>query len=174
MKLFSSQDVTTSAKCAERNGFAAMDYLDLLKRVLTNTVFHDEPQVDQENPQAFVQEFIQHYIKGSAVSMLPLARLDSLRACIEDVVDRNVPGDLIETGTWRGGASIFMRAVLRERGVTDRIVWLADSFEGLPEPDAAKYPAEARMHSSPVMSSRYNHFAASLDEVRRNFAARRT
>ncbi len=33
---------------------------------------------------------------------------------------------------WRGGATIFMRAVLKAHGVTDRIVWVADSFQGLP------------------------------------------
>lgn len=161
---------STSANCAEKDSVAAMDYLDLLKRVLTNTLFQEEPALDQENQQAFVQEFIAHYINGPALSMLPLARFDSLRACVEDVIDRNVPGDLIEAGTWRGGASIFMRAVLRERGVADRTMWVADSFEGLPEPDPEKYPVEARMHSSPVMSRRFNHFAAGLDEVRRNFA----
>ena len=53
-----------------------------------------------------------------------------------------MPGDLIETGVWRGGATIFMRAMLKARGVTDRTVWVADSFEGLPEPDAEKYPIE--------------------------------
>jgi hypothetical protein len=150
--------------------FVADDYLDHLKRVLTNTVEHDEPAVDQPHQQAFVQEFIEHYINGPALSMLPVARFDHLRVCVEDVVRRGVPGDLIETGTWRGGASIFMRAVLREHGVIDRVVWVADSFEGLPEPDAEKFPVEARMHNSPVMRRRFNRFAVSLDEVRRNFA----
>jgi hypothetical protein len=149
----------------------ADDYLDHLKRILTNTIERDEPALDQPHQQAFVQQFIEHYINGPALSMLPLARFDHLRTCIEDVISRRVPGDLIETGTWRGGASIFMRAVLREHGVTDRVVWLADSFEGLPEPDPEKFPIEARMHKSPVMERRFNRFAASLEEVQRNFAS---
>jgi len=37
---------------------------------------------------------------------------------------------LIETGVWRGGATIFMRAILKAHGVTDRTVWVADPFEG--------------------------------------------
>lgn len=34
---------------------------------------------------------------------------------MQDVLDRGVPGDLIETGVLRGGASLLMKAVLRVR-----------------------------------------------------------
>ena len=65
-------------------------------------------------------------------TMVGLARLNNIQTCIEDVLRNDVEGDLIETGVWRGGATIFMRAVLKAHGVMDRIVWVADSFEGLP------------------------------------------
>jgi len=67
-------------------------------------------------------------------TMVGRQRLDNIQTCIEDILRNNVPGDLIETGAWRGGTVIFMRAVLKEHGVTDRTVWVADSFEGLPPP----------------------------------------
>ena len=41
--------------------------------------------------------------------------MDSLRHAVEQVLRDGVPGDLIETGVWRGGACIFMRALLRGR-----------------------------------------------------------
>jgi len=44
---------------------------------------------------------------------------------------------LIETVAWRGGVTIYMRAILAAHGVKDRVVWVADSFQGLPPPDAA-------------------------------------
>jgi O-methyltransferase len=75
-------------------------------------------------------------------TMIGLCRLDNLEHCITSVLEHNVPGDFIETGVWRGGASIFMRAVLRAYGDTTRKVWLADSFQGLPKPDAETYPAD--------------------------------
>ncbi|MGA8707777.1 MAG: TylF/MycF/NovP-related O-methyltransferase, partial [Steroidobacteraceae bacterium] len=130
-------------------------YLELIKRVLTNTLFEREPDANQDNDFRFVAEFINHYINGPAVSMMPIARFDNLRACIEDVIARDVPGALIETGVWRGGGVIFMRAVLRAHGVTDRTVWVADSFEGLPAPDADKYPIEAKAHAGKVMRDTY-------------------
>jgi hypothetical protein len=146
-------------------------YLDLLKKNLTNTLYKTEPDADDDNEGRYVHGFIKHYIKGTAVSMLPLARFENLQSCIAQVVDENVPGDLIETGVWRGGAAIFMRAVLRTLGVGDRNVWVADSFEGLPKPDAEKFPIEAQSHDGVVMKTHYNHFAASLEEVQANFKA---
>lgn len=77
-----------------------------------------------------------------AQTMIGLKRLENLQHCVEDVLRRDVPGDLIETGVWRGGATIFMRAILKAHGVTDRRVWVADSFQGLPKPDAEQYPAD--------------------------------
>jgi O-methyltransferase len=65
-----------------------------------------------------------------AETMIGPARLANVRWCVQDVVGRGVPGDVIETGVWRGGATIMMRAVLRALGDTERIVWVADSFQG--------------------------------------------
>src|SRR6187402_261157 len=108
-------------------------YLDLLKKSLTDTLHSVEPDADAGGSR-FIVDFLNHYIKGQALSMLPRGRLDHLQTCVEDVIRRDVPGDLLEAGVWRGGAVIFMRAVLAAHGVTDRCVWAADSFQGLPEP----------------------------------------
>src|ERR1700722_4347059 len=153
----------------QRTDAAVSLYLDLLKKILTNTIYKTEP--GEESEATFVRGFIDHYIQGAAISMLPLARLDNLQFCIDDVLKNSIPGDLIETGVWRGGACIFMRAMLKARGVTDRTVWVADSFEGLPEPDAEKFPIEAEFHQGSVAKDVYNHLAAGLDVVQANFKA---
>lgn len=145
-------------------------YLDLLKRSLTNTIFEIEPDVEDDVVR-YVNGSIMHYQESSAVSMIPLVRLDNLQYCIADVVENEVPGDFIETGVWRGGATIFMRAALKVLDVTDRKIWAADSFEGLPEPDAEKYPLEAKAFKSAAMTRHYKHLAVSLEEVKRNFEA---
>jgi O-methyltransferase len=77
-----------------------------------------------------------------AESMIGLRRMDNLDDCIRAVVEDGVPGDLIETGVWRGGACIFMRAALDAYGDTTKSVWVADSFEGLPKPDEEQFPAD--------------------------------
>jgi hypothetical protein len=146
-------------------------YLDLLKKSLTNNIFASEPDSNQDDVLRYVNKAIQHYQQSSAVSMIPLVRMDNLLACITDVIKNNVPGDFIETGVWRGGCTIFMRAILKSFGVSDRVVWAADSFEGLPEPDPVLYPKEAKAYKSAAMSKYYNKLAVSLEEVKRNFAA---
>ncbi|MDQ2896703.1 MAG: TylF/MycF family methyltransferase [Actinomycetota bacterium] len=103
-----------------------------------------------------------------ALTMIGRPRLDNARACIERVIADGVSGDIIETGVWRGGASIYMRAVLRAWGVTDRTVWVADSFVGLPVNDPKNYPADAA--AMPLYE--FNDvLGVSLEEVRRNFAS---
>jgi O-methyltransferase len=79
---------------------------------------------------------------GEAETMVGLKRLDNLQSCITDVIQRGVPGDLLEAGVWRGGAVIFMRGVLEAYGDADRVVWAADSFQGLPQPDPKTYPED--------------------------------
>jgi O-methyltransferase len=98
-----------------------------------------------------------------AETMIGLQRLDNLQHCIEAVLRDRIPGDLIETGVWRGGATIFMRAVLEAYGDRERTVWVADSFRGLPRPDA-RYPADAGdlLWTAQLL-------AVSLEEVKRNF-----
>jgi macrocin-O-methyltransferase TylF-like protien len=145
-------------------------YLDLLKRSLTNTMFEGEPDIDDDEFR-FTMDFATHYVKSDAVSMLPLARLDNIRNCIENILREGIPGDLIETGVWRGGACIFMRGILKAHSITDRLVWVADSFEGLPAPNPNMFPLEAKVQSGPVMQKEYHNFAVSLEEVTRNFAA---
>src|SRR5204863_6498890 len=67
-----------------------------------------------------------------AQTMIGRERINNLHYCVESVIKEGVPGDLIETGVWRGGATILMRGILKAWDVDDRNVWVADSFEGLP------------------------------------------
>jgi Macrocin-O-methyltransferase (TylF) len=149
---------------------AADLYLNLLKRTLTNTIFESEPDIDDDEFR-FTMQRVSHYVDSSAVSMIPLARFDNIRNCIESILRSGIPGDLIETGAWRGGATIFMRGVLKAYGVNDRIVWVADSFEGLPAPDPDLFPLEAKVQSGPVIQKSYHNLAVGLEEVKRNFLA---
>ena len=144
------------------------DYLWLLKRVLTNMVYGDSHNETRSGKG--IEPFDPERRRvGSdwpmvAHTMVGLERLDQLQQCVETVLDDGVPGDFIETGVWRGGASILVRAILKHRGVTDRIVWLANSFEGLPPPDP-RYPADRGLDLS-----RIAHLKVSQADVRENFA----
>ena len=72
-------------------------YLDLLKRALTDTLYGEEPDHDDPDVARFIQGFLRHYIQGRAHTMVPLARLDNVEACVRSALGDGVPGDLIET-----------------------------------------------------------------------------
>jgi O-methyltransferase len=91
--------------------------------------------------------------------------LDNLHYCIDDIIRNQVPGDLIETGVLRGGATIFMRAALKAYGDTKRIVWAADSFQGGPEPDPERHATDL----GDTHWSTDDRWAVPLEEVKRNF-----
>ena len=74
----------------------------------------------------------------------------------------NIPGDFLEAGVWRGGASIFMRALLKLLGDNNRKVFVADSFEGLPPPVLSE-DTGLNFHLDRTLS-------VSLETVQKNFA----
>jgi O-methyltransferase len=102
---------------------------------------------------------------GLADTMVGMKRLDNLHACLRSVLADGVPGDFIETGVWRGGSSIFARGFLAAHGVTDRRVFVADSFAGLPPPDVDQWPADR----GDVHHTHAPILAVSQQEVEANF-----
>jgi hypothetical protein len=149
-------------------------YLDLLKRTLLGLTYEDDSHLypeglDQKPKRVSLDR--DRRLHGAdwptqAPTMIGEARIENIRQCIERVVADDVPGDLIETGVWRGGAVIFMRGVLRALGVSDRRVWVADSFEGLPRPDVNKYPQDRAY----LGVENVRELAVSLETVQENFA----
>lgn len=102
---------------------------------------------------------------ADALTMIGMQRLTSLQRCVETVLTEDVPGDLVECGVWRGGASILMRAVLSAYGDEKRSVWLCDSFEGVPPPDTAHYEADKGIN----LHRAAGVLAVSEAQVRANF-----
>lgn len=141
-------------------------YIDLMIRILTNSIYQD-PSMHPDLPAAFDplrrahgQDWPEH-----AHSMAGAARLRNLADLVARTLAEDIPGDYIETGVWRGGCCILMRAVLAAHGVRGRRVFVADSFEGLPPPKPDLYPQDGddRHHEWPQL-------AVPLQEVQANFA----
>ncbi|MFF7013870.1 MULTISPECIES: TylF/MycF/NovP-related O-methyltransferase [Streptomyces] len=143
-------------------------YLELMKRVLANVVYEDAPvgwygDLDGYDTKARSQGLD---LPTTAHTMVGLKRLANVQACVERVIRDKVPGDLIETGVWRGGVCILMRAVLEAYGVRDRRVWVADSFEGVPVVHSASHPLDRDMALHRINGV----LKISQEEVRENFS----
>ena len=97
-----------------------------------------------------------------AHTMIGMKRLNNIQWAVEQVMNNNIDGDFIETGVWRGGASIFLAALNKYYNL-NRKVYVADSFEGLPNTlnGDSRYPDDIR-HPGGEM-------AISLETVKSNF-----
>src|SRR5262249_55944630 len=104
-------------------------YLDLMKRCLTNWIYGDaeEAPCEPEGPHAAELRAACTALGARlkrpqpfdpakraegldwpphAHTMIGMKRLDNVQACVDRVLTDRVPGDLIETGVWRGGTTI--------------------------------------------------------------------
>lgn len=169
---------------------AADRYLDLLKGCLTRELFLDEEvrNVDLRDWPADKPEELRSLLREQgwrlveptdgverrgdgndwpphAETMVGRARLDNLQELIERALAAEIRGDIVEAGVWRGGTVALMRATLEAHGDTERVVWACDSFEGLPEADAERFPQDV-----PMQFHTYSQLAVSLEQVKTNLA----
>ncbi len=152
-------------------------YLDLLKLALCDLVATTTTSVFRaEFGEVMARELSGPDLRTRAagmdwplhgLTMLGLARLDDLQRCVERVVLDGIPGDMIEAGSWRGGAAMLMRATLDAHDQTDRTVWVADSFQGFP---AAPHHAEGDGYDLHADLAGADFLAVPLGEVRSAFA----
>ncbi len=133
-------------------------YVDLLVGCLTRELFLEQEDVAPEI-RAEGRDW-----PATAETMVGRRRLDNVRLAVETVLAEGVPGDLIETGVWRGGVTILMRGILEAWENPDRQVWVADSFEGLPAPNVVDYPYDEGHDLSGVTTLMVN-----AHQVRANF-----
>ncbi|PIT05984.1 macrocin-O-methyltransferase [Bradyrhizobium nitroreducens] len=140
-------------------------YLDLLESALVGMLI-DDPAASPWSGGKFDPDIrtIGRDWPQHALTMIGTVRMRNLRHLLETVIEEGIPGDVIETGVWRGGACIYMRGILSAHHINDRSVWVADSFRGLPLPDEATFPADrGDAHHT------FGQLAVPLDEVKRNF-----
>ena len=157
-------------------------YLDLMQDILINEIYKDPPlrrsisaklmaavgiQTRHEAGRDFDERRRELGLDwpSQAHTMIGKKRMANVRLAASDVIEKGVPGDMVETGVWRGGACIYMRAILKAYGDTQRKVYVCDSFAGLPEPDAAYEADKGDTHHTVEV------LAVSEEDVKNNFRA---
>ena len=159
-----SHTLGESAHCAAARPpapFEASFHAQLLMRVVTGSVYPAVSYtgiVDEKLTTQPYEHFVRKYgLDWPSVghTMVGWVRLQQLYEALRTCALEGVPGDFLEAGVWRGGASIFAASVLREMGCLGahgapgggaehnescvrvqcaRDVWVCDSFQGF-EPD---------------------------------------
>jgi hypothetical protein len=89
-----------------------------------------------------LEETIQKVIEEvKPYTMVPSENLSQTMRLVVEGIDANLPGVLVECGTWLGGSSFAMLLVQRYRyGKIIKPVLMFDSFEGLPPADERDGP----------------------------------
>jgi len=98
------------------------------------------------------------------LTMVPGGGLRGLAAAVDLIVEDRIEGCFVECGTWRGGASFLMARRSLRQG-SPRLVWMFDSFEGLPPPGPADGPAAAAYAADTNSPSYYDNCTAAFDAV---------
>jgi O-methyltransferase len=139
-------------------------YVDLLIKTISNTIYGDGSILPGHPNYVQSKRLEGKDWPAQAHSMAGVARLKNLSDLVRRVLDNGIEGDLIETGVWRGGCCILMKGILQAYADTTRKIFVADSFEGLPEPTPTKYPVDAgsNLHV-------YDQLRVSEQQVRQNF-----
>ena len=131
---------------------------------------HTDPVMDKDMRFRKIFEEYSEYTYTSKEKMFALYK------AVQYVIDAKIPGDFVECGVWRGGSTMLIAKTLLELGVTDRKIYLYDTFEGMSSPtendfDILDESNKASNRWSGEQKENYNNWCyASLEEVKKNMA----
>lgn len=94
-------------------------------------------------------------------SLVDLARI------VRTVISQNIPGDLVECGAWKGGASFMMADLLKRAGCDGKKVWLFDSFEGIQPPEEIDGPRAKAWAADTDSAWHFDNLRVSVEAVQR-------
>jgi hypothetical protein len=99
---------------------------------------HDGDAKTDPEPHAFPFDFDEAdkelYRRVGEYTMTTPPRVFGLVRAVEYVVGRGVPGAIVECGVWRGGSMMAAALTLLRLEITERELYLYDTFAGMPPP----------------------------------------
>jgi hypothetical protein len=110
-------------------------------------------------------EFVRPFTMTGPERVIYLAR------AVEYVIRNGIPGAFVECGVWRGGSMMCVAHTLLRLGVSDRNLFLFDTFEGMPPPEHVDrlYDGTPAINVLAVSEKDSLYWAyAGLEEVKRN------
>jgi O-methyltransferase len=101
-------------------------------------------------------------------------RIFALRQSVQYLVERGIQGDIVECGVWKGGSMMAVARTLQQLGVTNRDLYLFDTFEGMSAPTLEDVSFTGELAASLLSQSARDSWVwarGALDEVVRNLQA---
>jgi O-methyltransferase len=133
------------------------------------TTVEEEPSRAHALPLDFEEADVELYRRVGPYTMTTPPRIYALARAVEYVSERAIPGALVECGVWRGGSMMAVALTLLRLGVTDRDLYLFDTFSGMTAPteEDVKHSGERAADLLAEESPDADVWAiASIDQVR--------
>jgi len=113
------------------------------ERTIVFSTKHQVTMKDQITPDIGKDlVFMDLFQQVSPYTMTSVEALFALYTSVNYVLDRQIPGDIVECGVWRGGSALLAALIMKARNISDRQLYLYDTFQGMPTPtefDVDKY-----------------------------------
>jgi O-methyltransferase len=116
--------------------------------------------------------FMEIYTKVKPFTLVEIERCYALYQSVQYIVSNNIPGDFVECGVWKGGSAMLMVYVLQQLGISDRKIYLYDTFEGMTKPGDMDGPNEKKEWESNRVTDSLNTMCYSpIEEVKVNLGS---
>ncbi len=132
-------------------------------------------RVDRFDPIiAADKDFLKIYDACKVYTMTSMLRCYALYQAVKYVIQNDISGDFVECGVWRGGSAMLIAMTAKSLGVTDRKIYLYDTFSGMSEPTAIDVSVEneevkaSERWSKEERSDRNDWCYANVTDVRNN------
>ena len=86
------------------------------------------------NRSTLVKKDLSIYRKVKDYTMTSDVRIKTLLDAVKHLTEKNIQGDFVECGVWKGGSIMAMIYKLLELNILDRKIWAFDTYEGMTEP----------------------------------------
>jgi len=90
----------------------------------------DQPIIDIDQDPVFTQ----HFLAARPYTMTSKETMFALYKATEYIAKRNLPGDFVECGVWRGGSALLAALTFATLGDSARRFHLFDTYEGMTPP----------------------------------------
>ena len=145
----------------------------MINKIFKTLGYSKEAGQDAERVKKEFPEMLEIYRLCSPYTMTSVERMYALYQSVRYVIKNNIPGDFVECGVWRGGSSMVIAATLKELGITNRRIWMFDTYEGMSEPteadvDLTNKTAKDLLESNDKSADIW--CLASLEDVQQNVA----
>lgn len=102
-------------------------------------------------------------------------RICSLIEAVKYIVRKNIEGDIVECGVWRGGSAMAVLETLKYSGDVNRKIFLYDTFDGMSEPteddrEFSGAKASDILSNSNKEEDEYGWCFATLEDVKNNIS----